>query len=88
MLGATDAELRPPAAVSARAAADREALASGQAQFECTPIDGSGTVCGDVLDLAPETGGAAGFGVVLRAVEHADLHPAGELRKRPRRRAA
>ncbi len=81
MLGATDAELLPPAAVSARAAADREALVSGRARFAYT-IEGAGTVCGDVLDLAPETGGAAGFGVVLRAVEHEDLHPAGELRKR------
>jgi signal transduction histidine kinase len=81
MLGATDAELLGPAAVSARAAADREALASGRARFEYT-VDGARAVCGDVLDLASETGGTAGFGVVLRAVEHEDLHPAGELRKR------
>jgi PAS domain S-box-containing protein len=81
MLGATDAELLGPEAVSARAAADREALAGGRARFEYA-IEGAGIVCGDVVDLAPETGGAPCFGVVLRTVEHPDLHPAGEIRKR------
>jgi PAS domain S-box-containing protein len=81
MLGATDAELLPPAAASARAAADHEARAGGRARFEYA-IDGAGIVCGDVVDLATETDGAASFGVVLRTVEHADLHPAGEIRKR------
>jgi PAS domain S-box-containing protein len=81
MLGATDAELLGPEAVSARTAADREALAGGRARFEYA-IEGAGIVCGDVVDLAPETGGAPCFGVVLRTVEHPDLHPAGEIRKR------
>ena len=71
----------PPDVVTARAAADHEALATGRARFEYT-IDGAGIVCGDVVDLAPETDGTACWGVVLRAVEHADLHPAGEIRKR------
>ena len=73
MLGASDAELLPPAAVSARAAASHEARAGGRAPFEYA-LDGAGIVSGDVVDLAPETDGTACFGVVLRTIDHADGH--------------
>jgi PAS domain S-box-containing protein len=81
MLGATDAELLSPEAVRLRAEAHHEALADGRARFAYA-IDSGQTICGDVLDLAPEAGGTPLAGIVLRATEDEDLHPASEIRKR------
>ncbi|WP_445152752.1 PAS domain-containing protein [Baekduia sp. Peel2402] len=80
MVGTTDAELLDDDAVAARAEASRVALEAGRARFEHS-VRG-GVVCGDLLDLTAEGDARPRFGIVLRAVEHDDLRPTDEIRKR------